>query len=107
MVEQQKIQSKIVKNKPVDNSNNPRYREIIVSKLNSLKQLDLMPILPSNKIISIILFYFFISASVVTFAIAHSGHTHEEKLRISIPDVVAKVNDQDILCNNTLSNLCT
>ena len=105
MVEQQKILSKIVKNKPVDNSNNPRYREIIVSKLNSLKQLDLMPILPSNKIISIILFYFFISASVVTFAIAHSGHTHEEKLRISIPDVVAKVNDQDILSNDILKNL--
>ena len=101
-----KFPSKIVKNKPVDNSNNPRYREIIVSKLNSLKQLDLMPILPSNKIISIAsLFYFFISASVVTFAIAHSGHTHEEKLRISIPDVVAKVNDQDILSNDILKNL--
>jgi parvulin-like peptidyl-prolyl isomerase len=27
---------------------------------------------------------------------AHSGHTHEEKLRISLPDVVAKVNGQDI-----------
>jgi len=64
-----------------------------------------MPILPSNKIITISLFYFFISASVVTFASAHSGHTHEEKLRISIPDVVAKVNDQDILSNDILKNL--
>ena len=64
-----------------------------------------MPILPNNKIISVSLFYFFISASVVTFAVAHSGHTHEEKLRISLPDVVAKVNDQDILSNDILKNL--
>ena len=78
---------------------------MIAIKLNSLKQIDLMPILPSNKIISISLFYFFISASVVTFAIAHSGHTHEQKLRISMPDVVAKVNDQDILSNDILKNL--
>jgi parvulin-like peptidyl-prolyl isomerase len=105
LVEQQRFSSKIVKNKPVDNSINPRYRKIMANKLNSLKRLDLMPILPNNKIISVSLFYFFISASVVTFAVAHSGHTHEEKLRISLPDVVAKVNDQDILSNDILKNL--
>ena len=31
-----------------------------------------------------------------TSAFAHSGHTHEEKLRIALPDVVAKVNGEDI-----------
>ena len=36
---------------------------------------------------------------------AHSGHTHEEKLRISLPDVVAKVNGQDIHNNDILRQL--
>jgi len=51
---------------------------------------------PSNKIIHASFFCFFTSILTGTFAFAHSGHTHEEKLRISLPDVVAKVNDQDI-----------
>jgi parvulin-like peptidyl-prolyl isomerase len=64
-----------------------------------------MSILPSNKIIPISLFCFFISVSAATFAFAHSGHTHEEKLRISLPDVVAKVNDQDIHNDDILRKL--
>jgi parvulin-like peptidyl-prolyl isomerase len=36
---------------------------------------------------------------------AHSGHTHEEKLRISLPGVVAKVNGQDIHNNDILRQL--
>ena len=36
---------------------------------------------------------------------AHSGHTHEEKLRISLPGVVAKVNGQDIHDNDILLQL--
>ena len=33
---------------------------------------------------------------IATSAFAHSGHTHEEKLRIALPDVVAKVNGEDL-----------
>jgi len=51
---------------------------------------------PSNKILYASLFCFFASFLAGTLAFAHSGHTHEEKLRISLPDVVAKVNGQDI-----------
>jgi len=36
---------------------------------------------------------------------AHSGHTHEEKLRISLPDVVAKVNGQNIYDDDILREL--
>ena len=64
-----------------------------------------MPILTRNKIISVSLYCFFISITAVTFALAHSGHTHEEKLRISLPDVVAKVNDQDIHNDDILREL--
>jgi len=38
-------------------------------------------------------------------AFAHSGHTHEEKLRISLPDVVARVNGQDIHNDDILREL--
>jgi len=38
-------------------------------------------------------------------AFAHSGHTHEEKLRISLPDVVARVNGQDIHNDDLLREL--
>jgi len=51
---------------------------------------------PSNKILYASLFCFFSSFLAGTLVFAHSGHTHEEKLRISLPDVVAKVNGQDI-----------
>ena len=42
---------------------------------------------------------------IETFAFAHSGHTHEEKLRISLPDVVAKVNGEDIHNDDILREL--
>ena len=51
---------------------------------------------PSKKILYASLFCFFSSFLSGTLVFAHSGHTHEEKLRISLPDVVAKVNGQDI-----------
>ena len=60
---------------------------------------------PSNKIIYASFFCFFTSILTGTFAFAHSGHTHEEKLRISLPDVVAKVNDQDIHNDDILREL--
>ena len=37
-----------------------------------------------------------IAALAVTAAFAHSGHKHEEKLQVALPDVVAKVNGQNI-----------
>ena len=61
--------------------------------------------LPSNKIIYSSLFCFFGLVLIGRFAFAHSGHTHEEKLRISLPDVVAKVNDQDIHNDDILREL--
>jgi parvulin-like peptidyl-prolyl isomerase len=67
----------------------------MASKSNSLEQPALMS-LSSNRILYAILLCFFISVLTGTFAYGHSGHTHEEKLRISLPDVVAKVNNQDI-----------
>ena len=60
---------------------------------------------PSNKVIYTSLFCFFISILTGTFAFAHSGHTHEEKLRISLPGVVAKVNGQDIHNEDILREL--
>lgn len=39
-------------------------------------------------------FAFFSTGS--SLALAHSGHKHEEKLRVSLPNVVAKVNGEDI-----------
>jgi len=50
----------------------------------------------SEKILYASLFCFFSSFLAGTLVFAHSGHTHEEKLRISLPGVVAKVNGQDI-----------
>jgi len=58
-----------------------------------------------NKILRISLFCFVAFNLTATFAFAHSGHTHEEKLRISLPDVVAKVNDQDIHNDDILREL--
>ncbi len=60
---------------------------------------------PSNKILSTSLFCFFASFLSGTLAFAHSGHTHEEKLRISLPGVVAKVNGQDIHNDDILREL--
>ena len=60
---------------------------------------------PSNKILYASLFCFFSSFLAGTLAFAHSGHTHEEKLRISLPDVVAKVNGQDIHDDDILREL--
>ena len=60
---------------------------------------------PSNKIIYASFFCFFTSILTGTLAFSHSGHTHEEKLRISLPDVVAKVNDQDIHNDDILREL--
>ena len=59
----------------------------------------------SNKILYASLFCFFASFLAGTLAFAHSGHTHEEKLRISLPDVVAKVNGQDIHDDDILREL--
>ena len=66
-----------------------------------------MPLMfrPSNKILYASLFCFFSSFLAGTLAFAHSGHTHEEKLRISLPDVVAKVNGQDIHDDDILREL--
>jgi parvulin-like peptidyl-prolyl isomerase len=58
-----------------------------------------------NKILRISFFYFLAFSFTGTYAFAHSGHTHEEKLRISLPDVVAKVNDQDIHSDDILREL--
>ena len=44
--------------------------------------------------IGLVLAYLFISSGISAFA--HSGHKHEEKLRVSLPNVVAKVNGEDI-----------
>ena len=60
---------------------------------------------PSNKILYASLFCFFASFLAETLVFAHSGHTHEEKLRISLPDVVAKVNGQDIHNDDILREL--
>jgi len=59
----------------------------------------------SKKILYASLFCFFASFLAGTLAFAHSGHTHEEKLRISLPDVVAKVNGQDIHDDDILREL--
>jgi len=59
----------------------------------------------SEKILYASLFCFFSSFLAGTLVFAHSGHTHEEKLRISLPDVVAKVNGQDIHDDDILREL--
>ena len=59
----------------------------------------------SKKILYASLFCFFSSFLAGTSVFAHSGHTHEEKLRISLPDVVAKVNGQDIHNDEILREL--
>ena len=61
--------------------------------------------LTDNKSIHASFFCFFTLTLTGTFAFAHSGHTHQEKLRISLPDVVAKVNDQDIHNGDILREL--
>ena len=58
-----------------------------------------------NKILYASFLCFFASFSTQTLVFAHSGHTHEEKLRISLPGVVAKVNGQDIHNNDILRQL--
>jgi peptidyl-prolyl cis-trans isomerase C len=61
--------------------------------------------LTKNKILHKSFFCFLAFSFTATLASAHSGHTHEEKLRISLPDVVAKVNDQDIHSDDILREL--
>ena len=51
------------------------------------------------------LFLAFASICTGTFAFAHSGHAHEEKIRISLPSVVAKVNGEDVSNDNILIEL--
>ena len=51
------------------------------------------------------LFLAFASICTGTFAFAHSGHAHEEKIRISLPSVVAKVNGEDVSNDNILTEL--
>jgi parvulin-like peptidyl-prolyl isomerase len=58
-----------------------------------------------NKILYASFLCFFASFLTETLVFAHSGHTHEEKLRISLPGVVAKVNGQDIHNNDILRQL--
>ena len=60
---------------------------------------------PSKKILCASIISAFALILVETFAFAHSGHTHEEKLRISLPDVVAKVNGEDIHNDDILREL--
>ncbi|MBT4375729.1 MAG: hypothetical protein HOD16_08595 [Nitrospina sp.] len=60
---------------------------------------------PDNKILYASFLCFFASFLTQTLVFAHSGHTHEEKLRISLPGVVAKVNGQDIYNNDILRQL--
>ncbi|MBT5985698.1 MAG: hypothetical protein HOG74_03770 [Nitrospina sp.] len=60
---------------------------------------------PDNKILYASFLCFFASFLTQTLVFAHSGHTHEEKLRISLPGVVAKVNGQDIHNNDILRQL--
>jgi len=66
-----------------------------------------MPLMfrPDNKILYASFLCFFASFLTQTLVFAHSGHTHEEKLRISLPGVVAKVNGQDIHNNDILRQL--
>ncbi len=66
-----------------------------------------MPLMfrPDNKILYASFLCFFASFLTETLVFAHSGHTHEEKLRISLPGVVAKVNGQDIHNNDILRQL--
>ena len=59
----------------------------------------------SKKILCASLFCFFSSFLAGTLVFAHSGHTHEEKLRISLPGVVARVNGQDIHNDDILREL--
>ena len=59
----------------------------------------------SKKILYTSLFCFFSSFLAGTLVFAHSGHTHEEKLRISLPGVVARVNGQDIHNDDILREL--
>jgi parvulin-like peptidyl-prolyl isomerase len=49
--------------------------------------------------------FVFASFFAGTFAFAHSGHTHEEKIRISLPSIVAKVNGEDISNHSILIQL--
>mgnify|MGYP006418844531 FL=1 len=58
-----------------------------------------------NKILYASFLCFFALFLTETLVFAHSGHTHEEKLRISLPGVVAKVNGQDIHNNDILRQL--
>lgn len=51
---------------------------------------------PGKKIFWISLISVYALISIVTFAFAHSGHKHGQKLRVALPDVVAKVNGEDI-----------
>ena len=59
----------------------------------------------TKNIIYSVLFCFFNSFLSGVLAFAHSGHSHEEKLRISLPSIVAKVNGQDIHNNDILREL--
>jgi len=47
----------------------------------------------------------YVSFSTGIFAFAHSGHKHEEKLRISLPEIVAKVNGEDIPSDDIIRQL--
>ena len=59
----------------------------------------------NKKLLPFGLFLAFALIFNVTFAFAHSGHTHEEKIRISLPSVVAKVNGEDVSNDNILIEL--
>ena len=66
--------------------------------------MDLMSQFTKN-ILYCVLFYFCTSFLSGALAFAHSGHSHEEKIRISLPNIVAKVNGQDIHNNDILREL--
>lgn len=52
--------------------------------------------LPGKKIFWIRLIAVYALVSIGSFAFAHTGHKHDIKLRVALPDVVAKVNGEDI-----------
>jgi len=60
---------------------------------------------PDKSILWISLITAYALTSNVVLVFAHSGHKHEEKLRVSLPDVVAKINGEDIRSDNITREL--
>ena len=69
----------------------------------SLKNLIMSRLLRKNIRAFLCATYVFFCLNLFTFA--HSGHKHVEKLRISLPNVVAKINGEDILSESIAQQL--